>query len=76
MVPKQKHKSTLNVDDTDIVADDPQILSVPKSMQGGVKVATKEEVKQSMGLKPEKVNLFKKKTNREPKTDRNERLFM
>ena len=39
-------------------------------------MATKEELKQSMGLKPEKVNLFKKKTTRESKTDRNERLFM
>ena len=45
-------------------------------MQGGVKVATKEEVKQSMGFKTEKVNLFKKKNNRESKTDRNERLLM
>ena len=74
-VTKQKHKTTINVDDSDIIDDDPTILNVPKSIQG-VKVGTKEEVKLGMGLKTEKVNLFKKKTNRESKTDRNERLFM
>ena len=39
-------------------------------------MANKEEIKQSLGLKPEKVNLFKRKTKRESQTDRNERLFM